>query len=627
MKYFIVNVNKCLKLSQYAPFFYEHIYDGDLVILDDIENTCQLDKTYLQLVSHLNRNPFAYQKSVIMLFIDRDFSRPLQAQDYELYNDIHIYNHLLRKLSSNFKVYTFYVDRTGEALQNDPTYLQLRTVSKTLQAEGKPELAPYFLSLERDDAACSGSFKDFLRERISRLSDCTRPFYLQMLDKVSDMQGTPAAFQNGLNNYIGEARRHLSGVEHIYAPVYWLDIAIETKEWFKIIYYIKEMIAGKREPMAYKDYSFDRYDEVRRLIATYRKRLESWSKSTPEISKKGAAEKLTFRETAKAAEEYHNKVNELITKELGQEKKSKKSAQKPAAGKIGQFEEKSIVDQKSVDRIFEQLRKVISDAKGQLEDFCQKQSAFLLEPSNYQKVGMDTFDRDKTDREELQQEAEQLSQMNQFGTQALDQPDFSEENKLVQELDIDYKQIIQIITNQKECRKTTFLGALLFALLAVASLYLGAQYSIFLKENSWWIFLAYMAVVGVVFATAYFVVLRKFRKEIEKLIRDSKEKVSKFLQSYKEQAAAFEKNTLAAGKYYCLKHTLDAKRADREAYQLTMQQYAWHKMKVDQLLRDLTFFNGFVGKASVYEESAVTFDDFTHDPEHTEFYLMKVIRK
>ena len=28
MKYFIVNVKNCLPMSQYAPFFYEHIYNG-----------------------------------------------------------------------------------------------------------------------------------------------------------------------------------------------------------------------------------------------------------------------------------------------------------------------------------------------------------------------------------------------------------------------------------------------------------------------------------------------------------------------------------------------------------------------------------------------------------------------
>ena len=68
MKFFIVNVNNCLPMSQYAPFFYEHIYKGDLVMLEDIEDTCQLEKTYWELLSHMNRKPFPKRQGVILIF-------------------------------------------------------------------------------------------------------------------------------------------------------------------------------------------------------------------------------------------------------------------------------------------------------------------------------------------------------------------------------------------------------------------------------------------------------------------------------------------------------------------------------------------------------------------------------
>lgn len=608
MKYFIVNVNNCLMMSQYAPFFYEHIYNGDLVMLDDIEDTCQLDRTYQQLVSHLNRNPFAYKKSVIMLFIRRDLNEPLQAQHYELYNDINTYTHLLRNLSNDFKVYTIYVDRTSSLGKNDAVYQQLKAVNQSLQANC-PELMSHFLSLECTDADREGSYKSFLRNRISRLCECTREFYLQMLNNVSDTQGSPAAFQNGLNHYIGEARKCLSEVNHISAPVYWLNLAQQTQQWIKLIYYIKDTIHNKQEPMDYTKYTFDRFDEVRRLIATYRKRLSAWTVAAPPIPEQGSCYHREFRKSGNAAAEYHNKINTRIDEEIK---------------KIGG--DKSF-DKTSVEKIFDQLHRIMAEAKGDLQDFGKKQSDLLLDPDNYQKVGENEFDLKQDSWEDRQAEEKALEKLNKpFGAQA-QTPDFSAENLLEQELDVCNNYIQQVIRNLDDYKMKYFIWPLLFALVAVAGIYCGSQYSIFIKENSWWIFGAYLAAVGVVFSTAYFTVRHRYNKEIEKQIKACKDKVTDFMNGYKEMATAFEANTLAAGQYNCLKQELEEKRAAREAYRIQKQQYAWHKMRVEQILRDLTFFDGFVGNASPCEESNVTFDSFAHDPEHTEFYLMKVFRR
>ena len=611
MKYFIVNVKNCLPMSQYAPFFYEHIYNGDLVILDEIKDTCQLDKTYQQLVSHLNRKPFAYEKSVVLLFIPRKLTEALREQDYELYNDINIYTRLLCNLNSKFKVYTFYVDRTGPMGKNEKVYQQLKAVNESLQAK-YPELKPFFLSLEGAESAQNGSYKDFLRNQIEKLCACTRPFYLKMLEEVPEMSGTPAIFQSGLNNFIGQSRGCLSQVKHLYAPVYWQDISKEIEEWFKIIYYIKEMIAQKIEPEEMPDfekYTFDRYNEVRQLIATYRNRLHKWASANAPIDRKGYANHWEFRKTGNAAAAYHDKVNKLINEEV----------EKIDAGKND--------DEAAVEKIFSQFHKIIADAKGDLQDFGATQSACLLDPNNYQKTGENEFDREGLDWEDKQQETALLEKMNNPTGDAAKIPDFSAENKLEQDLDNCLHYIRQIVQNLEDYKPRFFIGAFLVALLSVFGIYIGAQYSIFLRENSWWIMLAYLGVTGLIFGISYLTVRRKYRKEIESQIADCKIQVTHFLSGYKALATSFEQNTIAAGQYNCLRRELEAKQACREEYKLQMQMYAWHKMKVEQILRDMGFFDGFVGDTQPLEESNAPTISLTHDPEHAEFYLMKVFRR
>ena len=611
MKYFIVNVNNCLAMSQYEPFFYEHIYKGDLVMLDDIADTCQLEQTYQQLLSHLNRNPFSYRQSVILLFIPRDFSLPLRPQDYELYNDINTYLHLLRNLSSDFKVYTFYVDRTGELEQNDAIYQKLKHVNHTLQAD-RPELESHFLSIPQGDLPQQGRYTEYLCSRINLLSGCTQPFYLYMLDRVSDFNADATMFQSAINNYIGQARSCLSQVNHIYAPIYRLELSKEIEEWLKVIYYIKDMIEQHRLPEEmpkYDQYVFTRYDHVRQLLATYRKRLSIWACSTPPLPRQETSALWEFRMSGNAAAEYSNKVESIINHQL-----------KSVSGS-------NIHSQSEVDTIFAQLNLIITDAWGSLQDFTAKQSKLLLDPNNYQPVTEENFNPEAPDREDARSEAQALQQTNLHDPDAAQIPDFSAENRLEQELEQNKHQIRQILANLDVYRFGAFAAALVFALLAVAGLYALAQYSIFIKEHTWWLYGLYLIANAAIFSTAYFTVRYRYMKEIDSLIGQCKTKVSNFLKTFQQIASDFEANTLAAGRYNCLKRQLDAKSAARDAYHTNMQKYAWHKMKVDKILRNLTFFDSFVGNAAPYEEGIITLDNYDHDPEHTEFYLMKVFRR
>lgn len=598
-------------MSQYAPFFYEHIYQGELVMLDEIEDTCQLEKTYRQLLSHRNRNPFAYRQCAVLLFIPRDFSLPLRPQDYELYNDINTYLHLLRNLDDNFKVYTFYVDRTGELEQNDAIYQQLNAVNSSLQAN-RPELRSHFLSVEDEDLQRQGDYKEFLCRRISLLSESTRPFYLHMLDRLPDMHGDATIFRNALNNFIGETRVCLSEVKHVYAPIYRLDLSKEIEQWLKIVYYIKEMIEKRLTPEQLPDYEhfvFDRYDHVRKLIATYCRRLSDWVHATPQISRTGTCTHWDFSMPATAAAEYHDKINSIIDHEL-------------ASVSVG-----SVRNQSVVDGIFSQLNLIVTNAWGSLQDFAAKQSKYLLDPQNYQAAAEEEFDLEEPEREDLREEKLLLERLNQHSRDAARIPDFSAENRLEQELEQINHQINQILANLSVYRIGAFALTFLFAFLGVAGLYAGSHYSILAKENTWWIFGAYLAIIGVIFGAAYFTVRRRYMKEIGSLIGECKKKVGGFLRAFQQIAVDFEENTLTAGRYSCLKRELDERRKKQETYRNTMRKYAWHKMKADQILRNLSYFDSFVNHAPAYDEDSVTLDSYDHDPEHTEFYIMKVFRR
>lgn len=606
MKYFIVNVNNCLPISHYEPFFYEHIHRGELVFLEEIEDTCQLEKTYHELVAHRNRNPFTFEQSVILLFIPRDFALSLQPQDYELYNDMNTYMHLLLKLSDKFTVYTFYVDRTGELEQNDAAYQKLNAVNNSMMAQ-YPELKSYFLPTEAD-CACEGDYRDYLRSCFMALSPCTRNFYLHMLKTAPNIQGSPTQFQNGINNFVGESKRILSEVKHIYAPIYRMELAEEIEEWLKIIHYIKDMLKEQLLPEqmpAYEAYSLQQTEHIRRLLATYRYRLSMWDCAKPEIPNTGTCTIWSFPESSNAAAAYHELINSTIEQNL----------KRIGVGNVGTRD--------AVDRIFDELSSIVTGAWDQLLDFTDKQSEILLNPDSYRKVGKETFSLEKPDREDEQAELAALEASNRHSAGAGDIPDFSAENRLEQELEVINNQINQILENLKVYKLSSFLVALIFSLVTIAGLYAGAQYSILTKEQSWWILGLYLLISGCIFNTAYITVRRKYTREVGKLLSLCVNKVSDFLRAFQHIAEDFEKNIHAAGRYNCLKKQLDEKASAREAYRETMQKYAWHKMKVKQILRNLTYFDSFIGDALPYEESAVTLECFDHAPEHTEFYQLK----
>lgn len=606
MKIFIVNVNNCLSLSQYAPFFYEHIYKGKLVMLDEISDTCELDETYKEILAHINRNPFSMREGVVFLFIPRDFSAPLRPQDYELYNDINTYMHLAHNLQDSFRFYTFYVDKTGELELNDAVYQQLKAVSHGLRSNRR-ELNSHFLNLPDQLPAEGGDYKDYLRRRIADLAPCTRAFYEHMLQSTADIVGDYTTFRNAIHHYIGEARVCLSEIRHVHTAIRRDDLSDDIETRIKIIYYIKALIEGRHTLdnfLAYEDFRFDDYDRVRRLIVTYRARLSKWTCEHTVPSPTGKCKQESFTLSAHAAAEYKTMVDKIIESEL-------KS-----------LSIKNVANVSVVDSIFDRLSNIVSGAWEALETFTAQEAKSLFDPNCYTSGNEEEFPLDQIPAEESLAEKQMLEQINQHSEYNL--PDFSAENRLEQELELINRQINHVLDKLSVYRIGAFALSLVFAVLAVAGLYCGAQYSIFLKEDTWWVFLLYTLITGGAFSMAYFTVRRRYCREIEGLLIECKKKVERFLSSFQMIAEEFENNLRTSGQYACMKRYLDAKNAARLAYQQDMKKYFWHKMKVEQILKNLSYFDPFVRDAVPYDENPITLESYDHDPEHTEFYQMKV---
>lgn len=603
MKIFIVNVNNCLNLAQYEPFFYEHMYKKQLTILDEIKDTCELDYVSDQIRSRDNQYSFAVDEGVIFVFIPRVFSKPLRVQDYELFNDINAYMCLTRKLSGKYKVVTFYVDKTGALQGSDAVYNQLEKVNDSVSLIDK-KLEQYFPLLDTENTSHT-DYREYIREKIENLADCTKSFFDVMLQEMPEMSGKANDFKNGINYFISVCKKHLSEVKHMYAHIVRDDVTEEIETKLKIVYYIKslteENISLKKMP-EYKSFEEPDYEEIKSLLSTYRTRLSLWYDSPCPISQTGTYTEWTFDQKTKASADYNREVDAIINdqlKELKTENVGKKSV---------------------VDAVFEKLNDIVTAAQTKLEAFGIQQAKEIHNPSNYRKEEETEFDRSVPSIEDELEEQKQLENLNKHTVHNL--PMFADENRLVQDLEIINNQITQIFNRLNVYKIKSFLITLAVGFFVVGGFYLWTQKSVFAKEHTWHIFLGYLAVTLIGFALSYFIVKRKYIRQISALLLESKKLVEQYIHAYKEIAEEFEMNLEESRKYYCLRKKLNQKEKARDDYNHDMDRYLWHMKKVDEILRNFSFFEHYI-EGVLPRKEEVVFDSFEHDAEHTEFYQIK----
>ena len=603
MKIFLVNVNRCLNLSQYAPFFYEHMQNGQLTLLDEIADTCELDKTYRQILSEINQRPFSFREAAVILLIPRDLSRPLTPQSCELYNDINVYMHLDIPLRNNFRFYTLYVDKTGELESNDATYRRLKQIYDQVGTDDAA-LSSHFADWLAD-LPSNGDYRDHLQQRIAGLHPCTRAFFEHMLQDMPAFPDDSAAqIRNAVNHYISQCKGRLSGIRHATAPIVRNDISEDIRARLRVVYYIKSLTDAAVTLANAADFSNEDpdYEHIRRLLATYRQRLNNWYFAPCPIDRIGTYRTRNFHMNSHANSDFAQEVDKIINDHL-------EGINIHTAGKID-----------LVNEVFEQLDEIIQDARTKLELFTGNQAKELYNPNNYTQPVSHSFPLDEPPTEDELEEKRQLEKTNQHQLNNL--PTFADENRLEQDLSRKNQEIIQIHNRLKVYSIASFAFMMFLAVSAVMLPYLGAQITVFIKENTWWVFGAYGGLVTLCFSVAYRVIKNKYIRQINSLLQDCLTLVSNYLADFKTLAGEFEANLKAAANYRCLKMRLDEKAAAREAYAATMTRYSWHKMRVDEILKNLSFFDHFIGDASAYPES-ITLDSYDHDVAHTKFYQLK----
>ena len=609
MKIFIVNVRNCLTLSQYEPFFYEHMYKGNLLLLDELADTNQLDITREQLIAYVNQHPFSFKEAAVFIFIPRDFAMPLSPRDYELYNDMNTYMHLVRCLPENFRFYNFYIDKTDELERNDAIYKRLDKVNSSLRTDD-PELEDYFLRLPQIPAQ-GGDFKEFLCSVTAQMGAGARSFYELMLDHVADVQGDGVMFQNALNNYIGETRKALDKIKHVYAQAYRDDVSRDIRAKLEVVYYLKKL-AAERPTLAtfpaFEDFNLSEqdYKQIRHTLATYRKRLQTRSNDMTPASKTATCPVKQFQMKSDTAP-FRNQIKQLVDGELAR------------LGTSGGSEN-------LVDSVFAKLGELVRRAQELLDAFGKEQSKALVDPKSYSEFAEpERFDcSEDLSEEERQEEAKLLQEMNaNMGAESVI-PGFAAENRLEQTLEQINARVNEILEKKRAYNFGAFFVTLLVSLLFVGALYLGAQISVFVKEHSLWIFLLYLLVAGGSFLLGYVTCNVNYNRQISQLLEECKNQVKDYLSGFQNMADLFVSNVQKAGEYYCLKTKLEAKRDAREKYRLSMQKYAWHKEKIGQILKNLKFFDPFVQNAAPLEENPVALEAYDQDPVHTKFYHLKV---
>ena len=603
VKIFIINVKECLNLSQYEPFFYEHIYEDTLTILPPITDTCELDGAYEQILDEMNQHPFAFKDCAVFVLIPRNFSSTPAACDFEIYNDINVFTRLAGKLPTTFRFFTFYVDKTGSDGLNDPAYARLQAPSEALQSS-EACLAGYCPSFAQPQAE---SYKLFLKEQIDRLHPCARAFFESVWQALPESKtDTAVQFQNGINYFAGECKKRLSHVKHCYEPIVQNDMADDVESKLKIVYYIKSLtdaaVTADSLPN-YAEFPNPDYNHIRRLLSTYISRLSSWLGEKPSFVTKGTYTPMEFI-SAMSCTEYSADVDRVI------------------AEKLNTISINSHGNADVVGSVFDSLNSIVEDATEKMDIFAEKQSQELFLESNYLVKEDVTFELSEPIQEDEIAEREQLEKLHNHSEAAL--PDFSTENRLNQRLECIDDQVQHVLAKLKAYRKKSFFLSHTIAFLGVITFYLATQYSAIDQVAAWAFFGVYAAVVYAAFLVAYIIVKKKYAREIDKLLREARRNVHEYLSAFKTLAADFEHNLREAAAYRCLKRKLEQKNAQRLAYQGKINRYNWHKTRVGELLKNVAFFEHFIKGAIPYEEEAVTFDSYDHDVVHTVFYQLKV---
>lgn len=594
MKVCLVNVRNCINYSQYGPFFFEHIKSGDCVIYNDVTSMDDLDGLYNFILSEINRNAFVSDKVKLIFLIPRNMISPT-VQDYEFFNNVSIYTAVLSKLKIFSEVSTFYFDNCyGE--KGAESQRRCKRVSDTMYTDDAT-LGAYLPVCD-----CSNRDVSCLRKRIEAVTHKQyREFYLGVLDEFAgalEEENPEQLMVDFTVKCVDKTKNIIRNVVEV-SPG---DIAGNIRETLRVVYFIKSVIDNPGISLAEAERFRLDHDEVRKIVITYKKRLEEWDNSFFRKEYKTEARKKTFFGLQRAGEE------KLLTQKI--------KSHFDKEGLLTSGDPKG-----NVEGIFEILDKIIYESEQIMKTAADKAIKEVKDESLYREesVGED---------EDVRSQERRL--LEEIGSGALsdvvvEAPGICDRIRMEHWLEGKKKEIDSLRRHKEQYELKSFLKVFAFNLLSVAVLYFIAQYSVFVKDHAFWIYGLYCAVTAVGFSGSFIANLRHYDVSINKIVESVQKKVNNFLIDYDTAIMNFQKNLKMMAEYKCLKEYVDRLDALELEKETDMKKYEWHKQRVREILLNLRHFDDYVDGAEPAEEGVfelnATLDD---DVEHSKFYQMKI---
>ena len=361
------------------------------------------------------------------------------------------------------------------------------------------------------------------------------------------------------------------------------------------------------------------YDEIRRIIVTYKRRLSNWLETTKDVSvnQETPIHPLNYHETDEA-QSFKHKIESIITADYAEK------VLNPSLDELDEYD--------ASERVFAVLDKTIENVDKELRVFCD---GIIKNIYDFRKDNESFLTEEASGAIYSQEETDELvavlDTINQYEVNEL--PGFSAELKLRQELDNINTKIQYIGKRIKAAKPKFFILTLCFAILSVVGFYFFSQRTVFAQEKTWWVFGGYLAVCGFGFVLSYFLLKLYYKRRIRKLLKECQKKINEFLESYKKRAEEFEKNINHSMVCSCVqdKHF---KLADQRHTKLwTDERFQWHKLKTMSILENLKHFDGFLAISNKHIEpekeangpkSPSSEAEYKDDAAHSEFYQMRI---
>lgn len=593
MKLYLVNVCDCINYSQFGPFLFEHIKNGECLVYNSANNCAEFDVIYEKILEDYNRNAFSTDNAKLLFLIPRDMDREC-PENYNFYNKINIFMHITSKVQLFSEISILYVDQYSKPYEGE-IYGKDTKISSSMYTIDT-EFERY---LPICDKACND--KKAVADSVSKIKDPVfKSFFEDVLTDIEENMDESFT-QQMMMIFSSSCNRRISNIVDENVLIKPMDIADRIRKTLKIVYFIKELIGNTELNISeFKKFSIDE-EQIKEIIATYRYRLNSWLSSSFTKEYPVVNDIKVFRHQQNVGS-FIERINDI------------------AHGQLTELDDVRGQSYDVVKIVFDKMTAIIKNANGEMERFVQKDTEQYFDEKNYSKGVVAGLD-DRLDEETKQKALTEA--LNQYSKITL--PGYTEQLRLEQKLENASKQVDELLDCKKNYSFKAFLGTFLFGSLGVALLYLIAQFSVFVKENSFLIYLAYSAFICIAFFSTYAKFNIDYKRKMSLLLKKCKEEVAEFLRNYKVLAEEFEKNLNAMADYECLIDYLTRKKAVEEQKTKDYSRYNWHKRKVREILDNHNHFNDYiVGITPVKEAKSVSPADFEHDAEHTEFYQMKI---